>query len=254
MATENETIESLTQKLKEYEEKNNELINKVNELNIFIQKQNIYIKTLKDQLNEKELIILQQQRNGDEKNHKDSLKSPKSPKTPLTINIPNYGKVSYKYSKISSPITDVSYASFSQLSPIIHVEHIRHSSTEDNITTIAEPKRKPSYTSRLKNESKLMSASDNNIIYNPNISTESLSKPQIKINDDDINSSINDFEDKEILSDEITVYILKIQLSKNDKNKKDISFIISIRNADSGDELWKIEKTYTDIVNLENNV
>jgi len=254
MATDNETIESLTKKLKESEEKNVELSNKVTELNSFIQKQNVYIKKLKDELSEKEAIILQQQKNSE--GRKQSTAS-KSPKTPLSVHIPSQGKVSYKYSKISSPVTDNSYNSISQLSPVIHVEHIRHSSTEDNITSINEPRRKPSFASRLIKESKF-SVSENNIIYNPNpdVSTESLIKQHsnvIEDNESNLNSSSNDFEDREVLSDEITVYIQKL-LIKKDKNKKDVSFIISIRSADSGDELWKIEKTYTDIVNLENNV
>ena len=53
MATENESIENLKQKLKEYEEKNSELTNKVHELETFIEKQNTYIKSLIDKLNEK---------------------------------------------------------------------------------------------------------------------------------------------------------------------------------------------------------
>jgi len=80
MAEQNETIESLKLKLKASEEKNNNLEAKLAELNVFIQKQFVYIKKLKEELNEKELIILKQQEKGDtnvdEKVHE---KSPKHP-------------------------------------------------------------------------------------------------------------------------------------------------------------------------------
>ncbi|ORX76826.1 RhoGAP-domain-containing protein [Anaeromyces robustus] len=259
MAEGNETIESLTQKLKDYEKKNKELTEKVNELNTFIQKQNLYIKKLKEELNEKEVVIVQQKSSIE---HIESCcGSPvreKPPKTPLSIktSFPSQSKISYKYSKFSSPTTDGSFASFSAFAPP-HIEHMKHSSTEDNIANKDfKQGRKLSQTSQIIKENKF-SASESNIVITVN-SIDSLNRTN-KIttsedNESNVNSSINDFEDKEILADDITVYILKLVFTKNDKNKKDISFIISIRNADSGDELWKIEKSYTDIVNLENNI
>jgi len=253
MAEQNETIESLKLKLKASEEKNNNLEAKLTELNVFIQKQFIYIKKLKEELNEKELIILKQQEKSandvDEKLHE------KSPKTPLSIKIPTEGKIAYKYSKISSP--DGTYTSFSSISPT-HVHHMKHSSTEDNLVNKdGSQARKLSQTNYLSKESKL-SASESNIRFDQKLNGELLSKPHDKLtnaSDSDVGKSYScDFEDKEIMADQITVFILKLLYSKNDKNKKDISFIISIRNADNGDELWKIEKSYTDILNLENTV
>lgn len=252
MAEENETIESLKLKLKNSEEKNKELTNKINELNTFIQKQSSYIQKLREDLNAKE-IILQQQKNGIEKNENSNSNKEKSPKTPLSIktSFPNQGKISYKYSKFASPTADGSFSSFS---PIFHVEHMRHSSTEDNLSNKNTHGRKLSQASQLAKETKF-SVSENNIMYDSKESIDSINKNnKNEDNESIINNSLNEFEDKEIFADQITVYIQKLVFCKNDRNKRDIAFIISIRNSDSGDELWRIQKSYNDIQNLENIV
>jgi len=257
MAEQHETIESLRLKLKESEEKNNNLEIKVTELSAFIQKQSAYIKKLKEELSEKELLLIQLQQNSPNAEEKLSPND-KSPQSSLIIRIPSQGKIAYKYSKISSPTVDGTYASFSTVSPT-QIQHLRHSSTDDNIVN-KDPThhRKLSHHEYYNKDSKF-SASESNINLNHKLGSELINKPHdLKVHDNNDNNVVNslscEFEDKEILAEQITVFILKLVYSKNDKNKKDISFIISIRNADSGDELWKIEKSYTDILNLENTV
>jgi len=257
MGEQHETIESLRLQLKESEEKNNNLELKVTELSTFIQKQYAYIKKLKEELSEKELLLIQLQQNSPNAEEKVSPND-KSPQSSLSIRIPSQGKIAYKYSKISSPTVDGTFASFSTVSPT-QIQHLKHSSTDDNIVN-KDPtqRRKLSHNEYYKKDSKF-SASESNINLNNKLGPELINRPHdLKVHDINDNNVVNslscEFEDKEILAEQITVFILKLVYSKNDKNKKDISFIISIRNADSGDELWKIEKSYTDILNLENTL
>eukprot|EP00833_Pecoramyces_ruminatium_P016466 jgi/Orpsp1_1/1190498/evm.model.d7180000079401.1 len=129
---------------------------------------------------------------------------------------------------------------------------MRHSSTEDNLSNKNTHGRKLSQASQLAKETKF-SVSENNIMYDSKESIDSINKNnKNEDNESIINNSLNEFEDKEIFADQITVYIQKLVFCKNDRNKRDIAFIISIRNSDSGDELWRIQKSYNDIQNLEN--
>jgi len=218
------------------------LNNKINELNAIILKKNQYIQKLREDLSTKEVLLQQ---------HNDINSKEKKPKIPLNIktSFPNLGKVSYKCSKVASPITD---GSFSAISPIFYVEDMKHSSTDDNLANKNSNGRKSSHSSQLAKETKF-SVSENNIIYDNIKSAESINK-SCKSDDNEslINSSVNELEDKEIFADQITVYIQKLIFCKNDRNKRDVAFIISIRNSDNGDELWRIQKCYTDIQNLEN--